>query len=545
MAPKKEVDAVPPLQNKPSTGWTNPTPLDMIFIVFLDVTLLLLLLWILPGNGDKFSNAPPFLTAIVSSVWSKVAAAGGSVGAFLLRKFFDTRPAPNYLIWIPGFLLFLIGTLFLLSKALPGQQLTPQQLRMNARISLDIPASQIKPFAQGYKTPDFNLWEEAPDQVPVHGVFSDESNPSFPYSDTLNVNRSKSTNAKIKISPWISHQQNKNSDHDYQICLQAGKSWPTDINAGRMVLACASGSCGPVQGVDPGYVSSCDAKVLNQGSFPPTVYAAEMDQPNGEPGWDVPTLETLRSMSDRQRIGYTVFDVSFTPEGPALNADAYYYELRANSQPIYIDGLRPGLKTWPLTKGQVNHVAFALENLNFTGQYEGQEKLHLTMVFLKGNAVVFRQDLERDYIALRKAAVIPQIKTQVGSFSWTGDYVPGIHENKYEIFLGSAVCPAPPQKECVDRAVYAKNRFDKGHLVLNSKPAVMVIRPPLRKNPSYGLALGLVQSTGQVQFTFDEDEASQLCHLATGQVGKGSAGKLIQPDLRRYDVATEEQKPCR
>jgi hypothetical protein len=250
-------------------------------------------------------------------------------------------------------------------------------------------------------------------------------------------------------------------------------------------------------------------------------------------------------MTDRERVGYTLFDVSFKPQGIAERADKYYYALRVNGQPVYIGGLSPGVEKDALQQGTENHIRFGLENLNFTGQFEGYEKLHLVVYFLNGTTVVFRQDLDRDYIALRDAAEIPPIQSEVGAFQWTGKYIVPNNENKYEILLASAVCGDPPEKNCADRAVYAKTQFDKAGMKFNGYPVVMVVRPPLRKPPAYGLALGLVQPTSQVEFTFDVKAASQGCHWAASYIGKGQAGRLIRPDLNRYEVAKRAYMSCR
>lgn len=93
----------------------SATPLDVLFILSSAVTLLLLLLWILPGGETKYGQAPPFLKTIVESLWAKVTLAGSSVVAIVLRRFLSSHPRPNYLIWIPAFMGILIVGLFALT----------------------------------------------------------------------------------------------------------------------------------------------------------------------------------------------------------------------------------------------------------------------------------------------------------------------------------------------------------------------------------------------------------------------------------------------
>jgi hypothetical protein len=378
-----------------------------------------------------------------------------------------------------------------------------------------------------------------------------ENDPRFPYQDQINVQQDGESLAFIKLYPLASQTAGANEAFDYAICLHANAMQSSQAGRPRIMLSCTNGVCTPDR---PGYVVSvdCDAKgaktdgkASNSGAVIPVVLAAEQVQRSRESGWDVPSAEILEKMTDRERIGYTLFSVDFTPQGEAAQADSYYYELRANGQPIYIDGLSPGLKKESLQKGTVNHISFALENLNFSGQFDGYEKLHLTIFFVKGNTEIYHQDLDRDYVALRDAAEIPPLQTAVGTFRWTGKYIVPRNENKYELLLASADCGDPPGKSCIDRAVYAKSRFDKARFSFDDKPTVMVIRPPLRKPPAYGLALGVVQPTSQVQFTFNASEVGELCRWAVDHVGQGKGGNVIQSDLRRYDVATRGYAPCK
>ena len=523
-------------------GWTNPTPLDALFIVSAAVTLLLFLLWVL--FGGRYSNAPGFLVSMANSVWAKVSFAGGSAGALLLRRFLDKSPAPNYLLWIPSFLAILIAALFLLSKVMPP--VSQESTRAEVRMSLDKQLEDPDDLRKKYQLADFNLWGELPAPGDVlHGVIYDPGkDPNFPYRDSLIVKQDQMSLAYIKLNPALSHTQDSGLKWDYEICLNASAKRPSQGENMTIALNCVNGRCAPATPQDPGYVVACQIDGKSEGIGIPVVFASEQLGQSREPGWDVPFPQTLEKMNDRERVGYTLFDVSFTPQGVATQAGSYYYALRVNDKPVYIGGLSPGVEKQPLQQGALNHIIFALENLNFTGQYEGFEKLHLSVYFSKGDTVVFRQDLDREYAALRDAKTIPPLQAQVGTFQWVGKYIVPKNENKYEVMLASSECGDPPRKDCVDRAVTAKTEFDRAGLKFDDRPVVMVVRPPLRNPPAYGLTLGLVQPTGQVQFTFDAAEASQVCHWAEENAGKGKAGRLIRPDVRRYEVATRGYAPC-
>jgi len=276
----------------------------------------------------------------------------------------------------------------------------------------------------------------------------------------------------------------------------------------------------------------------SQSGLVPAVLAAEPEEQQREPGWDVPSLEVLEGMKENERFGYTRFYVSFAPEGSAAGADHYYFVLRVNNQPIYINGLSPGLARYSLQRGVTNWISFGLENLNFAGQYAGKEKLHLTVVFMQGDKEIHRQEAEREHVALRDAAEIPPIETGTGTFTWTGKYVVPKNENKYELFLGSSTR--------AELAMNAKTEFDKLKLSIKDYRAVLVVRPPLPKkhNPNYGMVVGLVLPSSQVQFTFNAEESHDLCQWAAENAGKGPAGRLIRTDYSRYEIAADKAVPC-
>lgn len=512
----------------------NPTPLDVLSIVFTSVTLLLLLLWVATSIAGQtmFNNVPMWLQTMIASVWAKVSVAGGSLGAFLLRRYFDKSPTPNYLLWIPGFTMFLLLALVLVQIVVRHTGPPPVRLA-NLLFNVD---KRPNPSFQQKHIPDLDFWAQSPVEVPVHGVYAQPNgNPRYPYAEVLEIRPKQSSTAYIKMTVDTSQASGPSQDYDYKICLHPASSQPNGDKPSGL-LRCENGFCSPAQGEDPGYVETCDTHSARSAGLVPVAFADEPAAQTREAGWVVPSLDTLEKMTDRERVGFTRFDVSFTPNETLAEADRYYFMLRVNERPVYINGLLPERIHYTIEKEKTNVISFALENLNFTGQYEGYEKLQLSVFFQQGDRLVRRQDLERKYVALRDAPEVA-LPSELGTFRWSGTYVVPKNENKYEISLASSGADAAP-------ALAAKARFDKAKLTFKEKPVVMVVRPPLRQPPSYGLVLGVVQPTSQVQFTFNAAEASDLCQWATGQVGKGTGGKLIQPNLRRYEVATRGYSAC-
>ena len=544
-----------PVSNPPTTANTNPTPLDALFILSASVTLLLLLLWIatLLAGHPLFTDLPPWLKSIVSELWTKVlvGSGGASAAVLALRKYvFQARPTLNYLIWIPVTTAILIVALFAVEMALPPQPKPATFVQVPIRFGAELPkkvgvapdsglplirARMVSPKPKD--TDDLFRPAAGDTEYPYHGEIEMPTLPEISFVAHLNP----------ALGPYWTEER---IGYVWQICLKANpqKAFPApdspEAKSMMIKLKCLAGGNCPRATNEPSPAVACEEPMTGNTGLVPAVHAAEPGQPPPQPGWVAPSLDSLDKVPDLARPGYTRFDVKFTPEGKAREADHYYYAVKVNEQPVYIDGFLPDLIIIPLLTGP-NWISFALENLNFTGEDKGYENLHLTITFIKGSAVVYRQELDRKYIALRDAAPIPPFETEVGRFEWTGRYVVPTNEDVYEILVGSSVCATAQDQECVKRIMNAKREFDGASLTFNDKPVVVQVRPPLRPIPvAYGLALGVVLPSREVKFTFNSTETDQFCRWASEHYGQGPAGKIIQKDRRRYNVATRGYGPC-
>ncbi len=532
----------------------NPTPLDVLFVLSASVVLLLLLLWMATTLAGRpmFTDLPPWLKSIVSELWTKVLVGSGVAGAAVLalRKYvLQARPTLNYLIWTPVTTAILIVALFAVEKALPPQPKTATFVHVPIWFGAELPKKEGV-------TPDSGLpWILAAVVSPKKKETTDVFKPAvgdteYPYhGEIYEMPTSPELNFVAELNPILGGHWDQSPGQVWQICLRANpqKAFPApdSLEAKSMVikLKClAGGNCTRATNeLSPAV--ACEEPVADNTGLVPAVYAAEPGQPPSQPGWVVPSLDSLDKVPDLARPGYTRFDVQFTPEGKAREADHYYYAVKVNEQPVYIDGFLPDRIIIPLQMGP-NWISFALENLNFTGQDNGYENLHLSITFIKGSEVVYRQELDRKYIALRDAA-ISTIPTEVGKFEWTGKYVVPKNEDVYEVLVGSSVCATALDQDCVKRIMNAKRQFDAASLSLHDKPVVVKVRPPLRPTPvAYGLALGLVLPSRQVKSTFNSTQTDQFCHWAAEHYGQGPAGKIIQKDRRRYNVAIRGYGPC-
>jgi len=539
----------------PQSKRANPTPLDVLFILSASVVLLLLLLWMATSIAGHplFTDLPPWLKSIVSELWSKVlvGSAGAGAAVLALRKYlFQLRPTLNYLIWIPATTAVLIVALFAVEKALPPQPRTATFVHVPMRFGAELPNKEGV-------APDGGLpWIRGSVVSPKPKDTIDEFQPNvgdteFPYHGEIDMPTLPEIDFVADLNPILNgHWDPSFTGRVWRICLKANPNKPfpapdtPEAQSVMIRLKClAKGNC-PRATNDPSPVVACEEQVAGNTGLVSAVFAAEPGQPSPQPGWVVPSLDSLKKVPALARPGYTQFDVKFTPEDKAREADRYYYAVKVNEQPVYIDGFLPDRIIFPLQPGP-NWISFALENLNFTGQDNGYENLHLTITFLKGSEVVYRQELDRKYIALRDAAPIPPFQTEAGTFEWTGKYIVPKNEDVYEILVGSSVCATAEDQECVKRIMNAKREFDAASLTFNDKPVVVQVRPPVRPiQLAYGLALGVVLPSREVKFTFSSAETDQFCHWAAEHYGQGPAGKIIQKDRRRYDVATMGYGPC-
>ncbi len=80
-------------------------------------------------------------------------------------------------------------------------------------------------------------------------------------------------------------------------------------------------------------------------------------------------------------------------------------------------------------------------------------------------------------------------------------------------------------------------------IAAGQKAFVGVLRPPLPPSRFWGVALGLVHETGQVQFTFTNEEARSTCSSALALRSLPGLS-LIKPDAYRYKIGARDVVPC-
>ena len=259
--------------------------------------------------------------------------------------------------------------------------------------------------------------------------------------------------------------------------------------------------------------------------------------------WHVPSLETLAARDDLVGQGYTVFNLA--TEAPiSLDADGFFVSLSINGQPLYLDGMAPSYAVQPFSPGSAFRYEFALQNLNFAGAAAGCDTIDATIRFVKdGKLTRDRISMSRSYVALRDA----RRKTMAWgdtTLVWTGRYMraPREYDNEVfanSIFLSNSLDGLNDQDRMTTAKVdivAMKNRFDRLALTHDGMPLVAVIRPPLTKT-SYGLAIGKVQPTGQIAFTYSREGAGTLLNYLLAQRDESAAHRrAIRHDSFIYSL---------
>jgi hypothetical protein len=229
-----------------------------------------------------------------------------------------------------------------------------------------------------------------------------------------------------------------------------------------------------------------------------SAYAQEI---TGVTGWAVPSLAILKQRNKTEGMSYTAFTIQSDPLTAYPDANALEYEIRVNGVPVFIDGWQRVDTRVPLEAQQGVAFEFGLENLNFAGADQGREQIEVSFYIYHNDELLDKLSLARSYVALREVEPITRSENGV-NFDWTGEYVIGKAQEGFEVFVWSTTDPTELMKR--------KRWFDNSRVSYQGRPAVAVIRPPLGANPYYGLAIGLIDSIGRVQFTFSESMAKGI-----------------------------------
>lgn len=320
-----------------------------------------------------------------------------------------------------------------------------------------------------------------------------------------------------------------------EVCFER-KAEVTDRDA-AVNVECQEGSACRV--ADSTSVRPCRGHASQGGRWIGVAHAqSNRPEPDGaarEPHWVVPSLATLRTLKGGDKgVGYTEFSLVSSALPGLREADGLIYAIRVNGTPVYIDGWPPAAHRTAFEAIKGLSLEFGLENLDFSGKHAGVEEIDIALEFSQGARVLQKQAIRLRYVALRDAAECAVKATDDLTIRWRAHYVHPRREDVYQIFL-----LATPS---VKAAEARKKQIDGARLPLDGKEVVAVVRPPITTNPSYGVALGLRQPTGQVKFTFDSATAQRL---QKGVVDLAARTKLIEATAYPRNVGSRtETTPC-
>jgi hypothetical protein len=293
-------------------------------------------------------------------------------------------------------------------------------------------------------------------------------------------------------------------------------------------LDCADGpECGKFDELDPGWMANCDAGapaaahawLRRSGLEIPFIQSAAAQTAKI---WEVPDIESLAKRRGELRDGYTAFAIDST-DLQAVMANGVSLHLRVNGVEVRVEGMPGEYLTRIFNPQKPFHLEFGLQNLDFAGSTAGCDQVTAELRFSNGPTRVGKPViLERAYAALRDGE--PLTVTADGHhFTWSAHYERPLAAVDYRVFVQSflldswdTVKDRDKVRNGVGELEAERRRVDHLHLVYQGMPVVAVMRPPLSR-PSWGLALGLRQPTGQIRFTFAKDEARQFQSFLSAQ----------------------------
>lgn len=310
---------------------------------------------------------------------------------------------------------------------------------------------------------------------------------------------------EASVLPAVTESNDKpNPFKKTSICFTTNPKVPTNNPPFKVVMQCAEGGKCSLDSNDGGWATETECsdkhtQTSRSFSLVPTLLAESLDR-SATQGWTVPSLATLKQMTDSRRAGYTEFSIKANPVPGLEAADRFRYEIVANGASLSVNGWPPEdmLKQFDASKGL--DFSFGMENLSFSGSDRGCENIGVVLEFRKGSQVVKKVQLQRQYAALRDA--VPEVQSVEGvTFSWAGTYVKPKSEDRAEVFVITT--------SDANKALQVKSRIDGAKLSYQGMSVVGVIRPPLNQK-NFGIVVGLVQPSGQVKFTFDTNYVQQL-----------------------------------
>lgn len=329
-------------------------------------------------------------------------------------------------------------------------------------------------------------------------------------------------------------------DENIKFCLSRSAAIP---DAGNYTLYhCKQGEGCAHESSTPKWFELCGLDASGRLEFPfPFIGTAYAQDEAKE--WAIPALQVLQQREDLFGIGYTHFKLEASS---AMNTDydGYYYDIAVNGWQANINGLAGSFRAREHDFSKPITIEFGLQNLNFSGVNDGCDDIALTLNFVKDGEVVGKPvSLHRSYVALRDARLKEMAAGNI-HYRWSGKYQRAPKMYDTEVFVSSILVASnldfqanrPAIEDAKRKISGMKHDFDGLGLTFEGRPLVAVIRPPLTQL-SYGLAIGMVEETQQIRFTYDRATAKRLQQFLLEQRARGGNYRAtIAHDTFLYSV---------
>jgi hypothetical protein len=503
-----------------------------ILLVALPLTVLLLAIGAQLAGQQVMNTLPDWVMKASGEVWTWATGAGG-VLTILLRAG-NKNVWRTYLRWILGITFSFIACTLAIAVVLvklspkpsPAQPQVTSQGTIPLRLRVTLKQDGTPPASNAPSDIRFGFDEKLPTNLTGSGsgfqvdrktgaIWPNNVLADFPLpGGTLAASVYRTTIDSVGGS--IGDVQNV----PWSMCLTRKTADPAGHPEHFARLDCTEGiGCKATENEDPGWFDvklQCpefiNPKPLltapQSTGWIPTVHAAGPSPPNeNAKAWGIPSLATLKKLAPTRRTGYTEFNINSKSLNGIAQADTVYYSIRVNGEVALIDGLPEWSTGLPFKPANGLAFDFGLQNLNFTGDGDGCERIGVSFSFRKDDRELRRIDLSRLYSALRNPTNVERTLPDGSIIDWGGAYRPSNGEGQFDVLQGSKEVLANAQKLKQD---IDAQKVNGKPVMFNGLQVVGVLRAPLRTPPVYGIMLGLLQPNGQLRFTFDSDTAYAL-----------------------------------
>ncbi|MBA2126230.1 hypothetical protein DLM45_08340 [Hyphomicrobium methylovorum] len=362
---------------------------------------------------------------------------------------------------------------------------------------------------------------------PQSGLHEYAPSPPFPCSGEIFQARFRA--APISGGSFLT----ENAADATSLCFKRSRSKSNERTA---ALRCVEGQTCSVA-PNAGMAEACNERAglnFSTGFITPAhaePHPASAEQETSGRQWMVPSLDTIQKVPAELRAGYTEFGIKTLPLKGVEHATHFTYGVRVNGIPLHFDGWPPFSNETLFSGADGLKLAFAVENLGFSGGQDGHENIEVELRIFDKQTLLRTEVLKRDdYVSYRHADPRELTLSQGEEAVWTGLYRPAASQDRFEIILataGQAPKIMQDRKDIQNRVAYEDH------------PVIGVIRPGRADNPQLGLSFGLKLKSGQVRSVFSKEQATDICRFVLDQAQTKKLPRWLGKSAYIYEFDTE------